>query len=361
MRITSIFSILVLVIALAAGAFVRSWWYAGSQGDPVSFQVQKGENYVGLARRLEKAGLIRDDRAYRWYAYLFARGHVLKRGEYALAKGMPIADLVDILLSGKVIEYRFTIPEGSNLFQVAEKLEHEGLGHAEAFIAAARDPSSFKKIPTLKGENNLPKSVEGYLFPDTYLLQKVYSEREILEIFLERFAEKYKSLNLASMPTHLDVLHIRPHDLIILASIVEKETGAAKDRPVIASIFLNRLHKKMRLQSDPTTIYGMWVERGLFEGKIHKTDLQHPTPYNTYTISGLPAGPIASPGLDAIRAVLNPAQTNYLYFVSRNDGTTEFAADYKDHQRSVDRLQKDPHARDGKSWRNLPKEERANH
>jgi UPF0755 protein len=153
--------------------------------------------------------------------------------------------------------------------------------------------------------------------------------------------------------------HFTPHQVITLASIVEKETGAADERPLVASIFVNRLRKHMRLQTDPTVIYGIWLANGSWDGKIHRSDLDTPNDYNTYQMDGLPPGPIASPGLNAIKSVLNPANSEYLYFVSKNDGTHVFSKDYSTHQKAVQTTQLDPKAREGKSWRNLPAEKRA--
>lgn len=360
MKFFSIISGLFLLASILLGVFLWSAWYHGSPGEIVPFEVQKGDNFVVLSRRLESAGIIHNERAYRWYVNFFATGQVLKRGEYELHKGMSISEVVAKLMSGRVMAHHFTIPEGNNLFQIADRLQASGLGQAEAFIAAARDPSVFGKLIHLGEAASEIRTAEGFLFPDTYDIPKGTSESEILQKFVERFNEKFKSLNLSEMPEHLKALGITQQGLITLASLVEKETGAAKERPIIASIFLNRLKKKMRLQCDPTTIYGIWQERGVFDGNLRKADLQRNDAYNTYVISGIPAGPIANPGLEAIRAVLEPASTEYLYFVSRNDGTHEFAVDYKVHQKNVDLLQKRAIAREGKSWRDLPASERAN-
>lgn len=358
MRFFSTAVLLALVTVVAAGGFIWSWWYQGNPSEPIIFSVEKGENFVVLAKRLEHLGIIKNERAYRWYANLFLQGKRLKLGEYQLAKGMSVVNVAEILAAGKTVEHHFTIAEGINLFQIAERLEHEGFGSSEAFIAAVRDPLLIAKLP-FQGKKII-QSAEGYLYPETYPLQKTYSAKEIADVFVARAIEQFKGLNLQDLPPHLQALNFTPHDVITLASLVEKETGSARERPIIASVFLNRLRKKMRLQCDPTTIYGIWVERGLFDVNIHKSDLQTVTPYNTYMIPALPAGPISNPGLQAIRAVLNPAETNYLFFVSRNDGTHEFSADYRTHQQFVEKLQVKASAREGKSWRDLPATERAN-
>jgi UPF0755 protein len=324
-----------------------------------TFLVQKGENFIAIANRLEREGVIRSSRALRWYVNYWARGARLQRGEFGVRPHMPIPELVTLLAEGKPFEVRFTVPEGHNIFQIAEALEQKGLAKAKDFIAAASDPSLIKEIPTLD-ENRIPRTIEGYLFPDTYSLQKIFTSREIAEIFLDRFKEVYGTLKSEIESSALMAeLKLSPAELIVLASIVEKETGAAIERPLIASVFANRLRKGMRLQTDPTVIYGKWVQEGRWDGNIRRRDLEEPTPYNTYTIARLPPGPIANPGINSIRAVLRPTPSEYLFFVSRNDGTHIFSANYGDHNRAVRATQLNPKAKEGKSWRDLPTEKRA--
>jgi UPF0755 protein len=185
--------------------------------------------------------------------------------------------------------------------------------------------------------------LEGYLFPETYKFVPDSNPKDILSSMVQLFRKKVGSLT-------EDHPFLNPTQVITLASVVEKETGAKWERPQIASVFTNRLKKRMRLESDPTTIYGIW-ER--YQGNIKKSDLLEVTPYNTYKIPALPLGPICNPSLEAIQAVMKPDQTEYFFFVSKNDGTHVFTRNYKEHLQAVEEWQKKRNNRDGKSWRNL--------
>lgn len=351
-----------LAVLLAVGAIVgaNQLGYFQSPGPPVTFLVQKGENFSQLSHRLQAAGIIAHERALRWYVNGTGTGRGLKRGEFALYQNMPVPELVKALTEGKPIEHKVTIPEGYNLYQIADVLSEQGLADRKEFLEATRAPDLIAAIPTIGAEERHPLSLEGYLYPDTYLVQKVESPKEIAQSMLHHFREVYRELgkDWQSSPIPQE-FHFTPHQVVVLASIVEKETGNATERPIVASIFLNRLRKRMRLQTDPTIIYGLYLEKGSWNGNIGRRDLDGLNPYNTYQIDGLPPGPIASPSASSIRAVLNPALTDYLYFVSNNDGTHTFSKDYGSHSKAVKSLQVNRAAREGKSWRNLPKEKRA--
>ncbi len=359
MKFLLVFIGLAILLGLGAGAWQLGYFQvAGSEEIP--FTVQKGDNFAVLARRLEKEGIIRSERALRWYVNLASPSKSLKRGEFGLFRNMSVPAVVQALTEGRPMEYKVTVPEGHNLFQVADILAAKGLATREDFLAAARDPEVVRMLPTLAGSAKLPRSIEGYIFPDTYHLQKVFTAKEIAQLMVARFREVFQGLS-AEMENSVVMrsLGLNPHELVILASIVEKETGAAQERPLIASVFINRLRKKMRLQTDPTVIYGVWVAQGNWDGNIRRRDLNTPTEYNTYQMSGLPVGPIANPGINAIRAVLQPAESDYLFFVSRNNGTHIFSKDFSAHNRAVRETQLNPGAREGKSWRDLPAEQRA--
>ncbi|MBT4793239.1 MAG: endolytic transglycosylase MltG, partial [Halobacteriovoraceae bacterium] len=186
-------------------------------------------------------------------------------------------------------------------------------------------------------------SLEGYLFPETYKFSPQTPAKEVVKAMLKQFKHQTRLLDLAQS-------HLNPHEVVILASIVEKETGAKWERPTIAGVYLNRLRKKMRLQADPTTIYGIWKN---YNGNLRKKHLLKKTPYNTYRINGLPLGPIANPSLAAIKAVLEPQEHSHIYFVSKNDGTHVFTPTYKKHLKAVEYWQKNRRNRKGKSWRDL--------
>jgi UPF0755 protein len=244
---------------------------------------------------------------------------------------------MDILVYGQPNLRSLTIPEGKNMYEIAKMLDEKGITSREDFIKLANDQTF---VSSLKIEAN---SIEGYLYPETYRFAPQTPASQVLGTMVELFKSKTKRLNL----NHPE---LSAHEILILASVVEKETGAKHERPTIAGVFLNRLKKKMRLQSDPTTIYGIWSR---YRGNLSKQDLLEVTPYNTYKIPALPSGPIANPSLEAIEAVLNPEKHDYLYFVSRNDGTHVFSQTYVQHQKAVENFQMNAKARQGKSWRDL--------
>ncbi|MFA5584716.1 MAG: endolytic transglycosylase MltG, partial [Bacteriovoracaceae bacterium] len=207
----------------------------------------------------------------------------------------------------------------------------------EEFLKAATNPELMKEL-------GIPaETAEGYLFPETYNFAANSPATAVVRGMVNQFNKKVEGLT-------FDHPFLNKHEVIILASMVEKETGAKFERNTIAGVFTNRLKKKMRLQSDPTTIYGMWHR---YEGNIRRKDLQEHTPYNTYRIPALPIGPIANPSLEAIKAALDPENNNYYFFVSKNDGTHIFTETYKEHAKAVEDYQKNAKARQGKSWRDL--------
>lgn len=341
------------------GGVAYTLGYFQPTGGPVVFTVQKGENFAAIARRLQSQGVIRSDRALRWYVNFLPSHKKLHRGEFALMAGMPVPEVVTALTEGKPIEYKFTVLEGENIFQIGESLEEKGFATKSAFLEAVRSPELIQSIPW-SSPLARPKSVEGYLFPDTYLLQKVFSAKEIAQIMVGHFKEVYRTIEPEWKASFLvKDFHFNAHQMITLASIVEKETGAAEERPQIASVFVNRLKKRMRLQTDPTIVYGIYLEKGAWDGNIRRADLDGASEYNSYRRDGLPPGPISNPGLNALKAVAHPANTEYLYFVSRGDGTSIFSKDLAAHSRAVQQTQLTPGAKDGKSWRNLSPDKRA--
>jgi UPF0755 protein len=355
---------IIIGLAIMGGLLlaVPAWQlgYFQMPGESVAFIVGKGENFAGIARRLKEQGIISSERAFRYYVSFSGPRKKLQRGEFGLYRNMPVPEVVRMLSEGKPLQHPLTVPEGYNLFQVASVLENMGLQKKEDFLAAARDPEVVKMIPTLSRPGEKPKSIEGYIYPDTYMVQRVFTAKEIAQLMVQRFRDVYRTLapEFQASAT-VQSMGLSPYEVITLASIVEKETGASQERPLIASVFLNRLRKNMRLQTDPTVIYGVWNATGNWDGNIRRRDLTTPTEYNTYQMAGLPPGPIANPGASAIRAVLQPATSEYLFFVSRGNGTHIFSKEYADHAKAVRDTQLAPGAREGKSWRDLPADQRA--
>jgi UPF0755 protein len=206
----------------------------------------------------------------------------------------------------------------------------------------------------LSTDTQIP-SLEGYLYPETYSFSKFTGATAIVTTMVEKFLNEFQQV---IGPIPLPFRGLARHQLVILASMIEKETGAPQERPLIASVFYNRLAKNMKLQSDPTTMYGYLVETGKPLKNITRNDLLRATPYNTYTVPSLPLGPIGNPGRDAIAAAVKPAESGYFFFVSHNDGTHQFSGTLADHNNAVKKFQLDPKARDGKSWRDLNKKKK---
>jgi UPF0755 protein len=238
---------------------------------------------------------------------------------------MTPAQILDILVQGRSILYRLTIPEGYTIDQIAHEIARQGLGTAEEIQKLATDPLVAQSYAIDA------QTLEGYLFPDTYYFPKDVEPRKIIKKMVERFKAQFQPV----WEQRAKALSFSVHQIVTLASIIEKETGAPSERPIIASVFHNRLKKKMRLESDPTVIYGI----PNFDGNIKRQHLQTRTPYNTYKIRGLPPGPIANPGSASIEAALYPDQTDFLYFVARKDGSHQFSTNINDHNRAVRKYQ----------------------
>jgi UPF0755 protein len=249
----------------------------------------------------------------------------LPAGEFILDANQSPVDLLNQLVSAKPVQHQLTVVEGLRLEEIADIFAADNWIDKERFLELAGNAGFIAEL----GLGQL-SSLEGYLFPDTYLLVRPSpGEEKILSRLVNRALGVYRSLEPGDTA-------LTRHQVFTLASIVEKETGRADERPLIASVFHNRLGRRMKLQSDPTVIYGSEN----FSGPLTKKDLKTPTPYNTYTISGLPPGPICSPGRESLQAVLAPAATSYLYFVSRNDGSHHFSTSLREHNRAVRKYQR---------------------
>lgn len=308
-------------------------------GEQFNFVVKPGEGFSSINYRLSKNDIITNARVFHYYTKYQNKINKFKAGAYEIPTGVNMGEVLSILTEGTPILTKITIPEGKNMYEIGKILEKKKITTYKKFIKTCRDQKIIKSLG-IKAP-----SLEGYLFPDTYLFAPGTSPKTIVATMLKLFNKKVKSLNLSKSKPKMDA-----HDIVILASIVEKETGAKWERPLIAGVYLNRLNKRMRLQADPTTIYGIWEN---YNGNLRKKHLLQKTAYNTYKMSGLPLGPIANPSLAAIKAVLKPKSHNYIYFVSKNDGTHVFTPTYKKHLEAVNYWQKNRRNRKGKSWRNL--------
>ncbi len=297
-----------------------------SSSDRILFSVKRGEGFSSVARRLEREGLIRSALLFRLLA-LTRRGDVIHFGEYELSPSMMPKTILEFLCKGRVKKYKITIPEGFNMYQVASVLDAAGICKRDDFLKFARDRVFLSKI-------GVPGStVEGFLFPDTYYFSKSEGCRGVISGMVENFFKNFTP----RMRVRMKEMNLTLLELVTLASIIEKETAVPQERRLISAVFHNRLRRGMRLQADPTVIYGLLPD---FDGNLKRRDLESWTPYNTYRIRGLPPGPIANPGRDSIEAALYPAQSSALYFVSRNDGTHVFSSTLREHNINVAKYQK---------------------
>lgn len=279
-----------------------------------------GSGIRKLAAELRSAGVIRSS----WHLILVSRlrGHArrLKAGDYRFTDAMTPGDILRKLVEGDVDYRRFTLPEGYSSYQAAELLEQKGYFRRDAFLERCGDPALLGRLAIRAA------SVEGYLYPATYNLTRNADEEQLIGLMVAQFDKVYAGLADGGGGSGLT-----RHQVVTLASIIEKEAVSPDEKPLISSVFHNRLRLGMPLQSDPTAVYGVRA----FSGKVNKADIGRRSPYNTYLIGGLPPGPIGNPGADALRAALQPARTNYLYFVARKDGTHQFSRTLAEHNRAV--------------------------
>jgi UPF0755 protein len=320
-----------------AGLFILSWIGGGlfyytathpfsEKFNSVSVEITHGMTLGEISTLLENRDLIGNSLSFQLLAYLQKKQGQIQVGEYALTPSMTLKEILGIVTSGKTILHSVTIPEGYRITEIAALLETRGLVNAEKFIQETRD----KEL--IESAGIVGKSLEGYLFPETYHFSKNTSERKIVQSMLEMYQDfvKKHDLMIRAKSTNLTF-----HEIITLASLIEKETGVDDERKIISSVFYNRLKKNMRLQTDPTVIYAI----ANFDGNIRKKDLNIDSPYNTYRYKGLPPGPIASPGIKSIIAALEPNESDYLYFVSRKNGSHQFSSNLMDHNRAVQKYQ----------------------
>lgn len=337
----NLFIFLVVSPAIALILILAQIYYAifmwTFKGPDLIFEIKPGDGFSSINYQLHKNKVIYSSRLFHQYAKYNNKLTSFKSGQYEIKSNVTMIEVLQLLTSGKSVTQRITIPEGKNLFEIAQILENAGITSKADFVKLAKDEIFVRSL-------GIPASrIEGYLYPETYNFTANSKAQYVIESMVNVFKAKTADIDFSNSK-------YSKHEVITLASVVEKETGAKFERPIIAGVFLNRLVKKMRLQSDPTTIYGIYEN---YNGNLRKKDLQDPTPYNTYKISGIPVGPISNPGIESINAVLSPENHKFLYFVSKNDGTHIFSETYKDHNNAVDKWQKNHKNRQGKSWRNL--------
>ncbi len=289
-------------------------------------EIPNGTTLRQVSHQLESKKIISSEKQFMMFTYFQGKQDHIQAGEYQLSGQMTPYEILDIISNGRTHLHTVTIPEGHRIAEIASILEKEGLVNSKKFISETQNSELIKSLKISA------ESLEGYLFPETYRFSKNTGERKIIEKMVDTFKEKVLNPSTKEMIKESGLTF---HEVITLASLIEKETGLDSERKIISSVFHNRLEKRMRLQTDPTVIYAM----AHFDGNIRKKDLSIDSPYNTYKHFGLPPGPIANPGLASIHAAIQPAQTNHLYFVSRQDGSHQFSNNLKDHNFAVRKYQ----------------------
>ena len=310
---------LFLLVALAVGG-----WWAWAVYAPVtppgnqSVLLRSGYSTRRIAIELKKAGVIRSVFAFRVWHILHPKLS-LKAGEYLFDRGARMPQVYDRIARGDIYFHVVTIPEGYTMFDIAKAMEEAGLCSAQDFLKTAQTRTDL--IADLAPE---AKSLEGYLFPNTYQFTRTQSREEMIGAMVHQFRQVAQQIGLSS-----DV-----HRTVTMASVVEKETAAPDERPMVASVYYNRLARRVALDADPSVIYALLLT-GNYSGSLHHADLAIDSPYNTYRFPGLPPGPIANPGQSALEAALHPANTEFFYFVSDGNGHHRFARDLTEHNHNV--------------------------
>lgn len=322
--------------ALVVGA--GGWWiysqvvapYRGYSEPEVFVDIPPGSSTASIGKRLVDAGVVRDARTFQVGLWISGRSRSLRAGEYRFDAPLHALDVIDKIARGDVYRRRLTFREGLTITEMAQVFEERGFGNAADFRKAAENAALVSELDP--GATDL----EGYLFPETYALPRGTSAA----VVVAQMVEAFKNALTPDLRSHATAAGLSVRQLVTLASLVEKETGTASERPLVAAVYANRLKIGMGMQADPTVIYAL-QKAGTYAGNLRRDDLQFDSPYNTYRYSGLPPGPIAAPGKASLEAAAKPADVDYLYFVSKNDGSHVFASSLEEHNRNVQIWQRD--------------------
>lgn len=320
-----------ILIALTAAAGWLAWALLMPVEPPGQTIVllRPGYSTRHIAAELQKAGVIRSQRAFiLWHYYHPSRS--LKAGEYLFEKPANIINIQKRLRRGDVYFHTVVVPEGYTMFDIARAIEAAGLGPADDFLKVARSETSL--VADIDPQAH---SLEGYLFPDTYQFSRMMSMQEMAATMVRQFRQVANQIGLTSSASPDSTTPgYSLHEVVTMASIVEKETAVSEERPMVASVYYNRLEKHIALDADPSIIYAELIE-GTYQGALHHADMQFTSAYNTYRHAGLPPGPIANPGRSALEAAMHPAQTDYYYFVADAQGHHRFARTMEEHNKNV--------------------------
>jgi UPF0755 protein len=339
-------AVLILLAGLgSAGVYVYNLVYSPYKGYSENTKIviiQPGSSVNDIIHALVSSGVLKSGRGFRVILRLKGGEHSLLAGEYLFDRPMNALEVYDKFRRGDVYYHRFTVPEGKDVFDISVMAEDAGLFKKTDFLNILNDPSQIKSLD--------PKasSLEGYIFPDTYLVSRIMTPREVISIMTNNFESKYDEY--LAGPIKERNLDLRK--IVIIASIIEKETSMPEERSLISSVIYNRLKLGMGLQTDPTIIYALKLE-GIYDGNLKREHKAKDSPYNTYKYRGLPPGPICNPGISSLIAACSPADTKFLYYVSRNDGSHVFTTNISDHNQAVYIWQK-------KYWRDKWREESLN-
>ena len=322
--ISSCWGFLAIILIASGLLFFKASLPMSDSAQSQVFEVKSGMTLKQVSQELLGHKLIRSANAFQAIALIQDKEKLIKVGEYYISPSMPTAEILQRITSGKTVLHSVTIPEGYRITEIANLLEKRNLVDKNIFLQQAKNVQLMEGVST--------GSLEGYLFPDTYHFGKRTTEAIIIKKMVETFKERALKQEFLKRAGDMGFSY---HEIITLASLIEKETGKDSERKQISSVFHNRLKKNMLLQTDPTVIYVI----DIFDGNIRKRDLKIDSPYNTYLYKGLPPGPIANPGLKSIIAALYPANTSNLYFVSKQDGSHKFSATLNEHNRAVQKYQ----------------------
>jgi UPF0755 protein len=328
---------LLLAVIIAAGvigvrvALAEVHPYKGYAGDEQFVDIPPGTGPASIGRRLVEAGVVRDTIGFRFELLRSGTGRRLQAGEYRFDRPMTVRDVVAKIARGDVYLLPITFREGLTIREMAQLYESKGLGATAEFVAAAGDA---RLVHALDAE---ARDLEGYLFPDTYAMPRQSTADQLIA----RMVAAFDKVLTPELRAQAEARGLNVRELVTLASIVEKETGKAEERPLVAAVYSNRLRIGMGLQADPTVIYAL-QRADRYTGNLTREDLRFESPYNTYRYAGLPSGPIAAPGRASLEAAANPADVPYLYFVSRGDGSHVFATTLDEHNHNVYEFQKKP-------------------
>ena len=325
-------ALLVLVALLVIGAVVAvnelteriATSYRGIDGPAVFVDVESGDSTPVIARRLAAAGVVPDAWTFRLAVWRSGSARSLQAGEYEFAVSLSPLQVVDKIARGEVVLRTITFPEGLTTKEMADLFGQSAFGTREEFLAQAR------RVELIRDLDTDAPNLEGYLFPETYSLPRDATAGDLVEVMVAEFRRNFDE----ALRQEADRQGRTVRDVVTLASLIQKETGSDAEHALVSAVYNNRLRIGMGLQCDPTVIYALELD-GLYDGNLTRDNLQYDSPYNTYRYPGLPPGPIAAPGRAVLEAALHPADVSYLYFVSRNDGSHEFANTLREHNRNV--------------------------